>query len=217
MKDIWSYPVSYGYGNVPGYDGFHKGEDRGNSSAFGLPVTVNGHTIGTVGWTGRVEPKNINGTHTHIGKWQGGNSFNPSGGGQTLGDDAVVVDIDKLGKTDNGKFVRVRSQGFDWVYLHLNSVNVNIGDKLKGGQVANPIDVLRMIAGEVQGFDAEVYNGKYDDMLMAEWGNDPLETVVREAFSRAGKHRYEIVAENEELKKQAASGEYVKTEVYIKK
>jgi len=133
MKTIWDYKVYYPYGYSSGYSGFHSGEDRGNFEAFGLPITVNGITIGTVGWTGRVEPKSIYGTHCHIGRWAGGVHTNPQGGGQTLGDDAVVTQIDTVGATDNGRFVRVRSQGVDWVYLHMNEVRVAVGDKLVKG------------------------------------------------------------------------------------
>ena len=147
MKDIWQFPVSYGYGNVPGYTGFHTGQDRGNSSAFGLPVTVNGVVIGTVGWTGKVEPKNIYGTHTHIGRFVSGQSTDPQGGGERLGVDATVTEVDVVGNTDNGKFVRVRSLGVDWVYLHLDSVRVKVGDKLKG-EPMEPTD-YKMNEGDV--------------------------------------------------------------------
>jgi len=175
MKTIWDYPVSYGYGNVPGYTGFHTGEDRGNITAFGLPVTVNGVTIGTVGFTGRVEPKNKNGTHTHIGRWVGGKHTNPNGGGQTL-PDARVIAIDTYGATDSGKYVRVRSQGVDWVYCHLDSVTVEPGQELKGEDVraATKQEVIDMI-GLMWGMNYTNSNPQDIDNHVNNWAGKPFD------------------------------------------
>jgi hypothetical protein len=180
MKTIWDYPVSAPYGYSDKYDGFHTGEDRGNRSALGLPVTVNGVVVGTVGWTGFVLPKSEYGTHTHIGKWAGGQSYNPNGGGKLLGSDAVVTQIDTEGKTNNGKFVRVRSGGYDWVYLHLNEVKVNVGDKLinGGGDMPQPI-------GNTKPDDAgikRIYQGwmfeNPDDNAMRELRGKDFDTIT---------------------------------------
>lgn len=128
-KTIWDYGVKYPYGYSKEYGStFHTGEDwTVTDYRTDIPVTVNERTIGIAGTTGK-----STGIHTHVGKWAGGVHNPPNGGGKTLGDDATVVTIDTEGKTDNGKYVRVRSQGYDWVYLHLNSVNVKVGDKLTG-------------------------------------------------------------------------------------
>lgn len=128
MKTIWDYRVTYPYGeNVPGYDGFHSGEDRSVTDyRTDVPVTVNGVVIGIVGNTGK-----STGIHLHVGKWKDGKSYNPNGRGKTL-KEAVVTEIDTKGYTANGKFVRVSAEGFSWVYLHLDSVNVKVGQVLQG-------------------------------------------------------------------------------------
>lgn len=127
MKDLWTYPVSFPYGATSSpysKTNPHKGEDR--AAPTGTPIPVNGHVIGEVGNTGYSF-----GSHCHVGKWKGGVSHNPNGGGETLADTAVVTQVDTVGKTNNGKFVRVNAGGYDWVYLHLSKVNVKVGDKLK--------------------------------------------------------------------------------------
>lgn len=126
--NIWDYGVKYPYGFSKEYGTtFHTGEDwTVTDFRTDVPVTVNGHVIGIAGTTGR-----STGLHLHVGKWAGAKHYPPLGGGKTLGNDAVVTQVDTVGKTDNGKFVRINSGGFDWVYLHLDSVNVKVGDKLQ--------------------------------------------------------------------------------------
>lgn len=199
MKTIWQYPVSYGFGNVPGYDGFHSGEDRGNSSAFGLPVTVNGVTIGTVGWTGYVLPKDKNGTHTHIGRFVGGQATNPNGGGERLGADATVTQVGEDSR--NGKFVRVTSLGVDWYYLHLNSVQVNKGDKL-GGNVATKADrdAVRYL---FEGFlDRQPNEGEYANFI----GKDLTDVLWTVYTSREYKKRYAGLVEHYKAWKREQDG-----------
>jgi hypothetical protein len=45
-----------------------------------------------------------------------------------------VTEIDTAGKTPNGRFVRVQSGNYSWVYLHLDKVLVKVGQTLKGGE-----------------------------------------------------------------------------------
>lgn len=199
-KTIWDYAVSYGYGYPPGYGGFHSGEDRGNSSAFGLPIPVNGVVIGTVGWTGKVIPKNVYGTHSHVGKWKGGQSYDPKGGGAVLGDDAIVTEIDTVGNTDNGKFVRVRSQGFDWVYLHLNTVNVTIGQKLKGAD-------MKMSKGTVENLYLSGWQRNASSEEHKTWDGKEMEDF----FYAGGKNQYEwlwqqIRAKDKKIQELEAGG-----------
>lgn len=216
MKDLATYPISFPYGSTaPPYTSSHphRGDDR--ACPANTPVIIQGVTVGLVGMTGWAT-----GYHCHIQEWL--NSKTNVRKPQNAFKGGTVTEVDPVGNTGDGswgKYVTISNDdGWNSSYCHLNEVKVAVGDKIKeGGQVSNPIDVLRMIAGEVQGFDAEVYNGKYDAMLMGEWGNDPLETVVREAFNRAGIHRYQLAAENDALKKQVENGEYIKTEVYVKK
>lgn len=127
---IWDYGVKFPYGYSAAYGSeFHTGEDwTVTDRRKDIPVTVNGVTIGISGTTG-----NSTGIHTHVGRFVGGSHTNPNGGGQSLGDDATVTQVDLVGNTKAGKFVRVRSQGVDWLYMHLDSISVKVGDKLKGG------------------------------------------------------------------------------------
>lgn len=138
MAVIWDYGIYAPYGYSSQYfdnSRFHTGEDWATRGATNIPVTVNGVTIGIAGTTGASD-----GIHTHVGRWAGGKHTPPNGGGRILGDDAIVTEIDTTGYTDNGKFVRVRSGGVDWVYLHLAQVNVKVGDRLQQQGAAPVVD-----------------------------------------------------------------------------
>lgn len=160
-KQVWEYQVKYPYGYSANYDGFHTGEDRTiTDGRTDIYVPVNGHNIGIVGSTGK-----STGLHLHIGKWAGGTHHHPRGGGKTLGDDAKVTQIDTVGLTANGKFVRVHSGGYDWVYLHLAQVNVKVGQVLK--PAPKPLgdtvtDNQKLVSAPV--FDWRFYLDFYDDL-----------------------------------------------------
>lgn len=146
-KTIWDYPMGFGYGATDGYwygpngklGPYHRGDDW--FAPVGTPVVVNGVEIGRSGKSGSVD-----GPHTHVGKWQNGKDYNPNLQGATLGSDAVVTEIDRVDNSANGKFVRVRSQGFDWLYLHMDSIkdNLRVGDKLQGGDMPSKVDIERV-------------------------------------------------------------------------
>lgn len=74
---------------------------------------------------------------------------------------------------------------------------VFIHPKIKGDQpVANAIDVLRIVAGEVEGYGLDgVYDGKYDAQLQASWGSRPIEDFIRHGYN-------DIAAPNHTLKVQ---------------
>lgn len=128
MMDIWGYPVKYKYGYSDAYGPtFHTGEDR--PAPLGTPVTVNSVVIGLVGSTGK-----STGNHLHVGRWVGGSHTNPGGGGKIVSG-GTVTQVDTVGSTNNGKFVRVAdADGSKWVYLHLSEVKVTVGQKLTGGE-----------------------------------------------------------------------------------
>lgn len=148
MSDASQFPVTTGYGQIPGYplnNGFHKGEDR--AMPRGTPVIVNGVEIGKSGTT--TGPGG--GPHLHIGSWVGGQSTPPNGGGFQFGS-AVVTEIDPVGVVPlNGRFVRVQAEGASWVYLHLDEVSAHVGQVLKEGgdmaSLATKDDVKRLALG----------------------------------------------------------------------
>lgn len=79
-----------------------------------------------------------------------------------------------------------------------------------------PIDVLRIIAGEVEGFDRTVYDGAHDKELNDAWGNQPVENYIRHAYQVSTARRYELEAKIADLEKQVgtdgkvlSSGKYI--------
>lgn len=131
MATIWDYKISFPYGATSApysKTNPHKGEDR--SAPRGTSVTVNGVTIGTVGTTGY-----STGNHLHVGKYKSGVAYPPNGKGKALGADAIVRVADTLDNSANGKHVVIRSGGYDWYYLHLDTVRVKVGQAIKAEEV----------------------------------------------------------------------------------
>lgn len=175
--NIWSYPVKYGYGNVPGYDGFHTGEDRPTGGKDDVPVTVNGVQIGIAGTTGH-----STGIHLHVGRWVNGQHTNPRGGG------AIVTGavVHSTGYDErNGNFVRVRaSDGTMWVYLHLSKITARVGQELKGGN-------MPITQGELDRLIKMAKGGEPNSVELNDtnWMNDPG-LAIRTLWEGYGKHRY---------------------------
>lgn len=124
MAQASDYPITTGYGQVPGYPlngGFHNGVDRAMPN--GTPVIVNGVTIGLSNNTGA-----STGPHLHMGRYVNGSPTNPGGGGFTF-NSAVVHSTGQ--DNMNGKFIRITGDGAIWNYLHLQSIAVAQGQVLK--------------------------------------------------------------------------------------
>lgn len=130
-KVIWDYPITdvYGYSkNYFNYTRFHTGVDR--VAPKGTSITVNGVKIGEVGTTGL-----STGNHLHVGKYLYGKSFNPGSGGKVLSNAKVTqVAEDSV----NGKYVRVQSGLYSWVYLHMSKQTAKVGQKLVAPKSAYP-------------------------------------------------------------------------------
>lgn len=89
------------------------------------PVLVNGVRIGVSGNTGL-----SSGPHLHIGRFVNGRDTPPRGGGFNVSG-AVVTGVGS--DPTDGNYVRVQdADGASWVYLHLTSQSVKVGDKLIG-------------------------------------------------------------------------------------
>lgn len=124
------YPVSFPYGaTTPPYgtvaNPYHRGDDH--YMPDGTPVVINGTQIGLSGHTGWVT-----GPHLHIGRFVNGKDTNPNGQGFNLPNPVTVTDFGY--DATNGNYVGLRDgQGIRWVYLHLNSSNVVVGQVLQQG------------------------------------------------------------------------------------
>lgn len=105
-------------------------------------------------------------------------------------------------------------------YHNYNYVVGWLHPKSGGGQVSNPIDVLRIVAGEIEGYGLpDVYNGKYDGELQAAWGDKPIEEFIRHGFQQASNGsslKYQLEAKITELEQ---TGQYEKVDetLYRKK
>lgn len=129
------YPVTFPYGATSAPYGtstnpYHRGDDRG--MPLGTAVVVNGVVIGLSGSTGW-----SSGPHLHIGKWLSGKDVNPNGGGFDL-PNAKVTQVGE--DSVNGKFVRIQSDNFSWVYLHLSKQLVSVGQVLQGVDMSDIAD-----------------------------------------------------------------------------
>lgn len=196
MSDIWSYPVTFVYGFSEAYGpDFHYGEDR--TAPINTPVTVNGVIIGESGNTGL-----STGPHTHVGKWQGSQSFNPGGGG-ALFNSAVVTEVHPTSTDNNGIYVRVQGDDYSWVYLHLSSINVKVGDVLEGGNMSVEQDLatrqtqLNTVGGM---YSVPVVDDNTFNQLLA---NINQEKANAQATSKLADDR---LAQIQDLEKQLASG-----------
>lgn len=124
------YPVTFPYGATsPPYgtlaNPYHRGDDH--YMPVGTPVLVNGIQIGLSGQTGWVT-----GPHLHVGRFSAGHDTNPNGAGFTLTSPVTITDFG-YNATDGNYVGLSDGGGFRWVYLHLNSSNVKVGQVLQGG------------------------------------------------------------------------------------
>lgn len=69
-----------------------------------------------------------------------------------------------------------------WDASFSNYVNPEVYLK-QGGSMAVPVDLLRIVASEIEGFDsAKTHAGAHDNLLAGSWGNQPIENYIRHAW-----------------------------------
>lgn len=74
-----------------------------------------------------------------------------------------------------------------------------------GGGMAHPVDLLRVIGSEIEGFDsAETHKGTYDKQLLGAWGNQPLEAYIRHAWKVNQLKRGDLINQLAKTKASAA-------------
>ena len=74
--------------------------------------------------------------------------------------------------------------------------SVNDVKVIKEASVTTPIDVLRIIASEVEGFDmTKTHKGDYDKILKDAWGSKPPEDYIRHAWNVQKTHRGYLTAQ----------------------
>lgn len=141
-------------------------------------------------------------------------------------------------KVDGGNIVEMKGK-YTHRYLHMKSISVKVGDKIKEGAIVGVtgntgnvgahlhhdvrkngtkwtdslsnyydweklikegsmpgIDVLRIIASEVEGFDmTKTHKGEYDKILKDAWGSKPTDDYVRHAWTVQKVHRGHLTAQ----------------------
>src|SRR3972149_1622279 len=137
-KTAYDYPIQTGYGCLKGYPinkqmcdkpgyGFHRGVDRPMPRR--TPIVLNNVQIGLSGMTGFAK-----GPHLHIGKWGPNGVMNPTDDSRffSKGSKVIAVNHNAAADTLNGKYVKVRSAktGYVWVFLHMDRVDVAVGQTL---------------------------------------------------------------------------------------
>lgn len=210
MATAIDYPITLGFGAKlkPYYgtlaeDGYvgtvapaHHGIDYG-APAWTL-IVVSGTTIGFVGATGAVT-----GVHLHTDK---NPSFpatsgyvNPTGWQNIRG----VVVFSGLAGTAGNMVVVKATDGYYYRFLHMARISSGVG-AIVGNMT--PIDVLRIIASEVEGFDmTKTHTGVYDKILKDAWGSKPPEDYVRHAWKIQPKHRGHLINDINKLKAQVVA------------
>lgn len=161
MTLIQDYPITQPYGYDPTYplnNGFHRGIDYG--APTGTPIIVNGVTIGISGATGAVT-----GPHVHVGKWLGGDVYDPGVKNGFTFTNAKVIEVNQ--DPTDGKYVKLQADGFQWIYCHMSD-----NSKVAVGQV-------------LQGEDMTLSNALEVNQIWASNGlRAPTEKEVQEALGR---------------------------------
>lgn len=196
------YPITLKYGayGEAGYTQEHPHRGRDYGCPTGTPVVVAGQTIGLSGATGKVI-----GAHLHIQEWRGDYATTREPNNAFQGGTVTNVDLNgSQGDGSFGKFITIQTpDGWNDTYCHLSEINVQIGQKV--GQVSTPVDVLRIIASEIEGFPmTETHRGDFDKILNDSWGWRPADDYVRHGWQVNPKHRGYLVNDITALTQQVA-------------
>lgn len=152
------YSVQFGFkaqdGEFYGPNGsiglYHLGEDL--YTPTGTEFIVCGVRLGLTGSTG-----NVGGPHLHVAKWKAGQhsdgyfvaKYNRTYYKATPSvwtAEGVVTELSHVNVGDAGKFVRWRAvDGFTYEGFHLSSVDVQIGQEIKGGYDMASDDIIKLI------------------------------------------------------------------------
>lgn len=162
--------VTKGYG-IPNkyasaWQAWENTEQHGGDAPGGLDVPVYFSYVATI--------DNINKNWGHIGVRLANGKF--------WSDGTVYASIADYTKNHSPKYV-------GW------GESVNEGIVIKEANMPG-IDVLRIIASEVEGFDmTKTHKGDYDKMLKDAWGNKPTDDYVRHAWKVQKVHRGHLTAQ----------------------